>query len=167
MKLSMKKIAGLVGVMGLVGATGANAATASSSFQVTATVVASCAVHAGALAFGSITPAEQGDDAKATSEIKVTCSNGTAYNVTLGEGLNNNAEKTQRAMKQSNEAVTDKLNYTLYTQEARTTKWEGAQQVPGVGNGFEQTLTVYGSVPVNQFVASGDYSDTVSVTVAY
>lgn len=167
MKLSMKKIAGLVGVMGLVGATGANAATAQSSFQVTATVVASCAVHASALAFGSITPAEQGEDAKATSEIKVTCSNGTQYDVTLGDGNNNNAEGTQRAMKQSDAEVTDKLNYTLYTQEARTTKWEGDEKVTRTGNGFEQTLTVYGSVPVNQFVAAGDYSDTVSVTVSY
>lgn len=166
MKLSMKKIAGLVGVMGLLGATGAQAAQATASFQVTATVVASCAVNATALAFGSVTPAEQGEDVKQTSQIKVTCSNGTAYNVTLGDGNNFNAETAQRAMKQAGD-VADKLNYTLFTSEARTTKWQAAEQVAGVGSGFEQTLTVYGSLPVNQFVAAGEYSDTVQVNVNY
>ncbi len=41
------------------------------------------------------------------------------------------------------------------------------QTVAGTGNGSPQMLTVYGRIPVAQYVAGGSYSDTVNVTVSY
>lgn len=165
MKLSMKKIAGVFGVAGLMSVAGmANAATATANFQVTATVVASCVVKADPLAFGSVTPSETGPAVTKQSNVKITCSNGSGYNVTLGDGLNIDAGKTQRSMKA---AGADLLKYDLFTTTARDVKWIGSQQVPGTGSGVEQTVVVYGSLPVNQFVTAGDYADTVTVTVTY
>ena len=169
MKFASKKIAAAVGSLALLGSVGANAATATATFQVTATVASSCLVSATELAFGSITPIESDTVGLAkTSTISVTCSNTHPYTVNVGFGANGGTE-ANRFMK--NSANADKLAYNIYTEASHTNVMgDGtgvSKNVPLVGTGAAQTVTVYGKLLQNQFVSAGTYADTLTVNVAY
>lgn len=76
-------------------------------------------------------------------------------------------------------SATDALRYNLYMDPARSLIWgDGAagtafQSVsiragPGVGNATRTELfTIYGRIPARQSVDSGDYTDTIVVTVEF
>ncbi len=142
----------------------AQAATVSTTFSVTATVLASCNVSAGTLAFGSYSPASPTD---ATSAIDVVCTNGTTYTVAL-DGGSTASNVAARAMNDTNSHT---LGYGIYTNATRATVWgDGTGSTitqSGTGNGATQALTAYGRVPASQFAAAGNYSDTITVTVTY
>ncbi len=139
------------------------AATATTSFGVSATVQATCAVSATALGFGNYTPATNLD---ATSTITVTCSNSWPYTVGLDAGQSSGATVTTRKMTNG----TNTLNYTLYSDSGRTTNWgntDSTNWVSGAGNGSGQPVTVYGRVPSGQYANAVTYNDTIGVTVTY
>lgn len=144
----------------------AYAATAQTTFSVTATVLASCSVSAGTLAFGNYTPTS-GSPADATSTVDITCTNGTPYTVAL-DGGSTESNVAARAMSDTNAHT---LSYEIYTDSARATVWgDGTGSTvaqSGTGSGVAQPLTAYGRVPASQFVTAGNYSDTVTVTVSY
>lgn len=141
------------------------AGSAQTQFNVTATVLDSCTVSAGDLAFGSYT-AGSATPLTATSTIQVTCTNGLAYNVSLDGGSTAHSV-TARAMTDGS----NNLAYALYTSNAHSTIWgDGTAptaRMPGTGNGGAQPLTVYGRIGAGQFVPAGSYSDTVTVSVDY
>lgn len=145
----------------------APAATATDTFQVTANVLGSCSVSATDLAFGDYTPTS-GTPLDQTSTVSVTCTTGTTYDVGLNEGLNDYGNGvTGRRMVY---ATTNFLAYALYSDSGRTTNWGNTvdtDTVDGTGNGSAQDITVYGRVPINQYVTAGGYSDTITVTVTY
>jgi len=136
----------------------AGAANTSTTFTVSATVVATCSVSASNLAFGSYTGTGNTDQ---TTTVTVTCGNGTGYSVALNDGANASGS-TRRMANGSNY-----LAYELYSDSGRTTVWNAAAPVAGTGNGGAQTLTVYGRIPTGQSVPAGAYTDTVQVTVTY
>lgn len=141
----------------------AAAATASTTFQVTATVQATCLISANPLAFGTYT----GTQADATSTLSVTCTNTTPYNVGLDAGTATGATVTTRRMTGPSSAT---LNYSLSSDSARTVTWGntvGTNTVTGTGNGNAQSLTVYGRVAAGQFVAPGAYADTITATITF
>ncbi|ASG20480.1 Csu type fimbrial protein [Nitrospirillum viridazoti] len=138
-------------------------ATATTTFQVTATVRATCQVSATALAFGTYT----GASVDATSIISVTCTNTTAYNIGLDAGSAPGATVTTRQMTGPSG---DMLNYGLYRDTGHSQNWGitvGTDTVTGIGSGSLQTVTVYGRLPASQFVTPGAYSDTITATVSY
>lgn len=62
------------------------------------------------------------------------------------------------------------LNYTLYSDSARTTVFGntvGTNTVAARGTGSAQPLTAYGRIPDGQYPAAGRYTDTLTVNVAY
>lgn len=77
------------------------------------------------------------------------------------------------------QSATDTLHYNLYTDAARTQIWgDGTSGTvyqtteiragPGVGNASRTVLiSIYGRIPALQSVDSGDYSDTIVVTVEF
>lgn len=144
----------------------AHATTAQTSFSVTATVLASCTVSAGTLAFGNYTPTS-GSPADSTSTIDVTCTNGTTYTVALDGGATEN-NVGARAMSDANAHT---LSYEIYTDASHATMWgDGTGSTitkSGMGSGALQAITAYGRVPASQFAAAGNYADTVTVTVSY
>lgn len=145
----------------------ATADTATDTFQVTATVLGSCAVSATDLAFGDYTPTS-GTPLDQTSTVTVTCTTGTTYDVGLNAGLNDDGNGvTGRRMVY---ASTNFLGYALYSDSSRTTNWGNTvdtDTIDGTGSGSAQQLTVYGRVPINQYVTVGNYADTITVTVTY
>lgn len=147
----------------------AYAATSTTTFSVDATVSASCSVSATQLDFGAIDPINNAtNNTDATSSVDVTCSNGTAYDVGLGAGNGGDDTTTNRAMTDGN---TNTLNYSLYTDSARSTNWDdagGTNTVSGTGDGTALSHTVYGRVPSGQETTPvGTYTDTITVTVTY
>jgi len=63
------------------------------------------------------------------------------------------------------------MNYAIYSDSNRTTNWgTTAGTAGGTGSGLdtENTVTVYGKIPKNQYdVGVGAYADTVIATVSY
>ncbi len=137
----------------------AHAATVTTTFQVTASVVATCSATATTLAFGAYDATAAIDQANTMS---VTCTNGTAYTVALDNGLY--ASGSQRRMK---DAGTDYLNYNLYSDAGRTTAWDSTNTVSDTGDGAAQSHPVYGRLPAGQTLFVGSYADTVTVTVTF
>ncbi len=141
----------------------AMAATATSTFAVTATVVATCTTSATPLAFGNYT----GVQTDAASAVTVTCTNTTPWTITLDPGIAVGATVTARKMTGPAAAL---LAYSLYTDVARTTNWGNTvapNVVTGTGNGSAQASPVYGRIAAGLYVAPGGYTDTITATVTY
>jgi spore coat protein U-like protein len=159
-------VAAVAAVSAIASCGPALAGTASSAFAVSANVQSSCSVSASALAFGTyIASSATANDA--TSNVVVTCTNGLNYTVAL-DGGTNMAAVNGRAM---TDGASHNLPYALYTATNRMTLWGdgtlSTSTVPGIGNGAAQTLTVFGRIPMAQFVNAGSYTDSVNVTVSY
>ena len=143
-----------------IGASTAFAAT----WNVTATVVTSCNVSATNLNFGST--GSLGANVDATSSVTPKCTNGTPYNVGLNAGTGTGATVATRKMTSGSNTTT----YSLYRDSARTLVWGttiGTNTVSGTGTGSNQSLTVYGRIPVQATPAPATYSDTIVATVTY
>ncbi len=144
--------------------TSAAPTTVTTTFAVTANVVATCVMSATPMAFGNYTSITPSDS---TSTITVSCSDLTTYNVGLNAGATTGATVTTRQMKGAGAAV---LHYTLHSDSARAVNWGntvGTDTVAGVGTGAPQLLTVYGQVPAGQGPASGAYTDTITATITF
>jgi spore coat protein U-like protein len=144
----------------------ASAGSDTDSFEVTATVLASCEISALDLAFGNYDPINASHlDAETT--LSVTCTNGTPYHVglTLGDG----AGATMATRNMTRDGDTDTLGYVLYQDNQRSVLWgdTGGDRLGGTGAGTSQTIDIYGRVPMNQPSPAGDYSDTIIVSVTW
>ena len=135
-------------------------------FTVSANVVKKCTVTANPLDFGT-NPGLLNTAVNASTTIDVQCSNTTPYNVSLSAGQNAGGDINARKMLLGSNSV----GYQLYRDSARTQVWgitEGSDTAPGIGNGTTtDSLTVYGTVPVQTTPPAGIYKDTVVVTVTY
>ena len=142
--------------------TAVHAATATTTFQVTATVAATCLLSATNLAFGTYA----GTQTDMTSTITATCTNTTPYTVGLSVGAGGTSVSA-RAMTGPGAAV---LNYAMFRDSSRTLNWGNTpptDTLGGTGNGSAQALTVYGRVAAGQFVAPGAYTDTITATITF
>lgn len=161
-----KPAAALCGVLALASLhQAAWAQPATDTFLVTATVIKSCEVSAENLVFGPYDPIDAAP-LEAASDIDITCTNGSDYDVGLDEGQGSAASVTARSMT----GATDELNYALFRNPGRTQNWGetiDTDTEPGTGTGTLQTLTVYGRIPAQQPAPADDYVDTVTVTVTY
>lgn len=141
------------------------AATATTTFQVDATVISSCSVSATNLGFGNydslaVPPTD------ATSTVTVQCSLLTSYEIGLDVGLGSGATVTTRRMTLG----ADTLDYSLYQDSARTTVWGNTlstDTIADTGTGLQQPHTVYGRITAGQIVNTGNYTDTITVTVNF
>lgn len=140
-----------------------SAATSTATFQVSANVPAICLISATNLAFGAYT----GAVANASSTVSVTCTNTTPYTVGLDAGTSTGSTVTTRKMTGPRGAL---LAYSLSRDSAHSLNWGntvGTDTQSGSGNGSAQSLTVFGQVAANQFVAAGNYIDTITATITY
>ncbi len=156
----------LLVLLSLIGfAQTARAQTSTSTFSVTATVLASCTVVGGVpLAFGVVTPGVQRDGSVLISAV---CTVGTPYTLALDAGTGTGATVASRRMTSGG----DTLDYTLFQDASRTTLWGdgtgGTSTRSSTGTGLAQSFTVYGRVPSSAAAAVGSYTDTITVTATY
>ena len=148
----------------------ASAATASASFQVTATVVQTCRIEAGAtLAFGNYDPTIDAA-ATGTTTIRVRCTNGTIAPIALNQGVNRTGDTTcvDRAM---TSATANELSYGLYQSTGISAPWGCAAGTNTLSytaaNASWNDLTVHGVIPAAQDVPVGAYTDTVTATITF
>ncbi|MDB2333139.1 spore coat U domain-containing protein [Amylibacter sp.] len=96
--------------------------------------------------------------------IEVNCANGIGYTIAIGAGSGNYSQRSMRS-------DTHTLSYNLYTAANRAVVWgeatNGSATVSGIGTGQSVNHVVYGSIPPNQNVTPGSYSDTITVVITY
>ena len=131
----------------------------------------------GNINFLTYTPAS-GTPAIGSTSVTLTCthvagaSQSIDWSMTLTNGSSNNCNA--RAMKRG----TDSLAYNIYQDSVAGGIWgnlgcgtfpAGNFKVgPGSGNNSRSvTKTLYGQVPISQFVPAGTYSDTLAITVSF
>ncbi|KQM30927.1 spore coat U domain-containing protein [Sphingomonas sp. Leaf10] len=141
--------------------------TASGVLTVEVTVVSTCSVGSGTLAFGTVDPAT-GTTAASRVNLNVTCTQGTPFSVGLSDGAN--ATGTQRRMKGASQS--QYLAYNLFQDSAGTQRFGNsvtAQRLVGqTGLGATaNSIAVYGSIVAGQSAPADVYSDTVPITVYY
>jgi spore coat protein U domain-containing protein, fimbrial subunit CupE1/2/3/6 len=152
----------------------AKAGTATNSLTVQANVANNCKVTAATLNFGAYDPvvANATTDLTAQQALTINCTKDTAAtSIDLDNGIH--ASGAQRRMTNGS----DNLNYNLFKDSARTSNWTtGAVNgvVPDASTSKNTALTsggnpivVYGTVPQNQDVSAGSYSDTVTITINF
>jgi len=163
LKLSLAAAALAIITLGLASTPASATTTVTTTFGVSATVQSTCLISATALAFGTYT----GVVDTATSQVSITCTNTTPYNVALSPGLATGATVTTRKMAGPSSSV---LSYSLFSNSGMTTNWgqtTGTDTVTGTGNGVSQGITVYGQIPAGQYVNPGSYADTITASVIY
>lgn len=150
------------------------AATATSNMAVSANVSGDCTIAANPLAFGSYDPvtanSSTGSDAITTTNLFVTCTDGSSATITLGQGSNAASGSTDdtplRRMASGGGAF---LNYSLYQDEGLSTTWGNSSETGEayLGTGTTTSVTVFGDTVKGQSVPAGTYTDTVIATITF
>ncbi|WP_444357930.1 Csu type fimbrial protein [Phyllobacterium lublinensis] len=140
------------------------ASPATGSFSVKITINSECKlISSSDLDFGSQGVLNANVDA--TSNLTVQCTPGTSYNVGLGAGAG-----TIGARHLTGPGNTT-IDYNLYRDPDHTQVWGTtilADTVSKTGDGTAQLIPVYGRVaPQATTPPTGNYSDTIDVTVTY
>jgi spore coat protein U-like protein len=168
LRASRGKAVGIVATCALLTAAviPAGATVKTTTFSVTATVLAACSISATNLAFGSY-DASSAVPTDGTNTLNVTCTNGLAYAVAMDAGTATSATVAARSMVNG----ANKLNYGLFTAADHATTWgDGTLStvtVSGTGDGTLHGLTVYGRIPISQSVTAGAYADTITAKITY
>lgn len=164
--------AALLAISGFAIAAPGGPSPQTTTFQVTAKVIASCVVNSTNIAFGNYDPTA-GSATTATGTVTAKCTKGSNVSVALGQGANAGTGSTvavpARRMKS---ASGDYLPYNIYTTSGGSTEWgTGAGSVPAAQTaasvGTALSFTTYGSLPAGADVPAGDYSDSVIATVTF
>jgi len=147
------------------------AGSATSSFTVSASVVASCTISSTTLAFGNYDPivTNATTPLDVNGSVTITCTRGASTTIGLDLGQNAaNATGTTRAMAT---AGPDYLSYELYQDTSHATLWGnsgGNLFTPAVAPSKNaRTFTIYGRIPAAQGSTTGSYTDTVVATVNF
>jgi len=120
------------------------------------------------VAFGAYDPvvANAATDLTAAGSVNVACTKGTPATIDLGNGGNLSGGSRRMA------SGSDFLNYALYKDAARTQVWGtglagGTTMAYNAATKASTAVSVYGTVPQNQDVTVGAYSDVVLATINY
>jgi spore coat protein U-like protein len=137
--------------------------TTTDTFDVLITIDAFCAItNPTNLDFGTNTLLNANVDQ--TSTLEVQCTNTTAFDIGLDQGLNFSGSRRM------DDGGGNFVSYALYSDAGRATAWGdtiATDTVADTGDGTVNTYTVYGRVPVQTTPAPGNYQDTVTIEVTY
>ncbi|WP_349886382.1 spore coat U domain-containing protein [Pantoea ananatis] len=146
--------------------------TSSTTFQVSASIVAGCVVSGtntgifGTLNFGTqsgLATSSVSASYIQSSTINLACTPGTTLSMTINGGSN---YTSTRNLKLANN--TNTVPYYLYSNAARTTPIPVNTAVPlSYSNANNITLPIYGSLQLPGPTRAGVYSDTLSVTLTW
>jgi spore coat protein U-like protein len=141
--------------------------TATATFDVTMGLVADCTISAAAMNFGArvgvLTAA-----VNATSDIKVTCTNTTPFNLGLNAGTGTGSSGTTRYLSGTGaNTATVRFNLLQSSGGAAWGNTQGTDTLGGTGTGTEQTLTVHGQIPPQASPAPDTYKSTITATVYF
>jgi spore coat protein U-like protein len=135
------------------------------SFTVLGNVSSSCEVDSTTLNFGNLASVIAAPvDEKA--QITVRCTDATPFDLRLGHG-NGPTVSSPESREMTN--ISGLIKYGLYQNFARTVPWGNTPDtdLSAVGQGADQSFTVYGRIHSGQTAWSGIYSDQVVITIEY
>jgi spore coat protein U-like protein len=164
MRLNRLKIIAALALAGL--AFSSHADTTTGTLNVSATVASTCATSGGTLGFGTYA----GSQTDATGTLSVTCTLGTAAQITLNGGANQDGGTADAPVRRMQAGSTGNyLTYQLYSDSGRTSIWGNttASDVDITGTGVSQSVNVYGRISGSQNVPAGSYTDTVTATITF
>ncbi|MCW0312303.1 Csu type fimbrial protein [Pantoea ananatis] len=160
------------GLLLCVSGNGWGITTSSTTFQVSASIVAGCVVSGtntgifGTLNFGTQSGLGTSSVSASyiqSSTINLACTPGTTLSMTINGGSN---YTSTRNLKLANN--TNTVPYYLYSNAARTTPIPVNTAVPlSYSNANNITLPIYGSLQLPGPTRAGVYSDTLSVTLTW
>ena len=133
--------------------------------SVSGTLSTGCTVSADPLAFGTVHSLDTA--ITANTYVNVTCTNASSYTISLGMGNGTSTTATNRHMSDGSGHI---LSYGIYQNSALTTEWGDTLNTntqAGTGTGSVQNVAAYGKLNVQSMPPSGNYSDSVIVTVTY
>lgn len=147
----------------------AHAASVTTSFTVRANIAAPCTVTADDMDFGTV---NLDNSNETNSNIYVNCPVGVNAYVTIGTGLSYDTSEDSRRLSQTIGGVDNFIQYSLYADNARTVPFRtfmssGYGGVGITGTGLDETVPVYGYIPVQTSKPAGTYTDLVNVQVDY
>jgi spore coat protein U-like protein len=162
-----------LGALGLGVQNKANAATATSSFTVTADVVASCTISTAGISFGSYDPVvtNHATPLDANGTVTVACTNGAVTSIGMNQGSNQSMTSTAAVPLRNMVTGTNKIRYDLYQDSLHTAVWGDvgtAASKSYTSTGMAgTTLTIYGRMAGGQDAVTGSYTDTVTATIQF
>ena len=152
-----------------VGAAVYSNGTSTTTFTVSLTLQANCAISANPLSFGTTGVLSAAINQQTT--VAVTCTNTTPYNVGLDGGNVAGSTVASRLMAGTTTGNTGTtVGFQLYQDAGHTTIWgttQGTNTVAGTGNGAAQSINVYGQVPSQATPKPDTYQTTVTATVYF
>lgn len=169
--MMFKKTLLAAAVLGLAAVAADASAATSASFQVTATVIKSCAISTSPIAFGNYDPTS-GTTVSAQGSVSAKCTKGTPVTVALDQGLHQATGSTGAIPARQMISGANLLPYNIYTTSGGTTEWgntttsEPATQTSASVN-TALVFTTYGSLPVGADVPVGSYADTVTASLVF
>lgn len=140
----------------------------SSTFDVTLTIVADCTISASGMNFGT-TQGVLASAVTASSNLSVTCTNSTPYNIGLNAGTGTGSTVATRYMDGAS-AAGNKVAFNIYQNAGNSTVWgntQGTDTLGGTGTGTAQTISVYGQIPVQTTPKPDNYKSTITATVYF
>jgi spore coat protein U-like protein len=154
-----RAFAGLT-ALALAAVPGPVTANTGGTMTVSATVLPTCNLQAGAMAFGALDSARVTGAAQAP--VTLECTPGTAYAVTMDQGLHG-------GRRMADERGAAFLDYEIYQDAAGTMPWGATAggAVSGVApRAGKVALSAYGRV-LGATATPGRYQDVVTVTVEF
>ena len=148
-----------IGAMAMALPATALARSASAIMEVRLVVEPSCHVSAMPLAFAA---GRVGQPMDAASEIQVACNDDTPVAVRLDGGLDANGGNRRLT------GEAGQVEYSIYSDPARTLRWNAGEAMTGTAGATPLTLAAYGRIdPGATLSASGAYRDSIIVTVDF
>ena len=141
--------------------------TKAATFDVTMRIVANCAINANGIDFGQ-TQGVLATAVTASSNISVTCSNTTPYNIGLNAGTGTGSSGTDRFLSGTGSNA-GTVRFNLYKAPGAS-PWgntQGSDTLDGTGTGTAQNLTVYGEIPAQATPSPDNYKSTITATVYF
>lgn len=144
----MKKLLAITAAAAIMAMAGTAMAA---DLTVTASIVASCTVSDGAIAFGALDPLTALEVTAPSSGVEVTCTNGTPY--TLSTTANKGSAGNPGTLTSGGNII----NYTIAFVNGTT----------GTGTGLPVAVPITGTIPADSYneAPPGTYSDTIVLNV--
>lgn len=107
----------------------------------------------------------------AATSVSVTCTNSTPFRIGLDAGTGAGATTGLRKMTRTS-APSSTIDYGLYRDPGRTLTWgndvaAGSDTANDTGAGTAASFAIYGRVPAQNTPESGDYLDTIVLSVTF